>query len=115
MNKQAKRIIANVVDFDMHNLFPSMTPMENLEDAASGEFTSQPKKTLRERPYTSNPIKVVPKYEGDFLEKLKKKPLEGKPVMPVETVVRLSGNPENLLDFKGPDDILKHQEKPHPE
>ena len=113
MNKQAKRIIANVVDFDMHNLFPPMTPMENMEDAASGEFTSQPKRTLRERPYTPNPIKITPKYEGDFLEKLKQ-PLEGKPVMPLETVVRLSGNPENLLDFKGPDDMLKNPQRVYP-
>lgn len=114
MNKQAKRIIANVVDFDMHNLFPPMTPMENLEDAASGDYVSQPKRTLRERPYTPNPIKVMPKYEGDFLEKLKEKSLEGVPVMPLETVVRLSANPENLWDFKGPDEWLKNQQRPHP-
>lgn len=113
MNKQAKRVIANVVDFDMHNLFPPMTPMENMADAASGDFVAQPKRTLRERPYTSNPIKVMPKYEGDFLDKLRKQPLHGKPVMPLETVVQ-AGNPENLQDFKGPDDWLKHQEKPHP-
>ena len=114
MNKQAKRIIANVVDFDMHNLFPPMTPMENMEDAASGEYISQPKRTLRERSYTPNPIKVMPKYEGDFLEKLRKRPLQGRPVMPLETVVRLSENSENLWDFKGPDEWLKNQERPHP-
>ncbi len=110
--KQAKRIIANVVDFDMHNLFPPMTPMENMEEAAGGDYVSQPKRTLRERPYTPNPIKVMPKYEGDFLDKLRER-LEGKPVMPLETVV-LSANPENLWDFKGPDEWLKHQQKPHP-
>jgi len=87
--------------------------MENLEDAASGAFESQPKRTLRERQYSPNPIKVMPKYEGDFLEKLRREPLKGKPVMPLETVVQ-SSNPENLQDFSGPDDMLKHQEKPHP-
>lgn len=91
-----------------------MNYMENLEDAASGDYVSQPKRTLRERPYTPNPIKIMPKYEGDFLEKLREQSLEGKPVMPLETVVRLSANPENLWDFKGPDEWLKNQQKPHP-
>lgn len=99
----------------MHNLFPPKTPMENLEDAASGEFTSQPKKTLRERPYGNQPLMVAPKYEGDFLDKLRRQQLRGKPVMPLENVVNVySANSENLLDFSMPSEMLKHQEQPHP-
>jgi len=112
---QAKRILANVVDFDMHNLFPPRTFMENLEDASSGEFTSQPQKTLRERPYGTQPLMVTPKYEGDFLKKLRKPELEGKPVMPLENVVNVyAANPNNLWDFSMPSEWLKHQERPFP-
>ena len=99
----------------MHNLFPPRNPMENLEDAASGGFTSQPKKTLRERSYGNQPLMLAPKYEGDFLEKLRKERLEGKPVMPLENVVDVySSDSNNLLDFSMPSEWLKHQERPFP-
>lgn len=97
----------------MHNLFPPKDYVENLEDAASGGYDAQPRIFLRGRPYGRVPLKVMPKYEGDFLEKLRKQPLQGKPVMPLETVVK-SSDPENIWDFSMPAEWLKHQEKPHP-
>lgn len=103
----AKRVVASVVDFDMHNLFPPKDYTENLEDADSGSFEAQPRHTLRERQYSPNPLVVLPRYEGDFLEKQKSQ-LMGKP-LEVE-----ASNPENLWDFDMPSEWLKHQEEPHP-
>ena len=112
---QAKRILANVVDFDMHNLFPPATFTENLEEAAAGEFTTQPKKTVRERPFGNQPLMIAPKYKGDFLEKLRKQPLKGKPVMYDENAVDVyAANSDNLWDFSMPSEWLKHQEQPFP-
>jgi len=91
----------------MHNLFPSRDYVENLEDAESGAYEKQPRRTLRERQYSPNPLVLVPKYTGDFLDKLRS-PIEGKP-LEVE-----AANPENLWDFSMPSEWLKHQEKPHP-
>jgi len=101
----ARRIVSTVVDFDMHNLFPSKTPMENLEDAASGSYEILPRKTLRERSYGKQPIRIIPDYSGDFLEKLKS-PIQGKPLE--------ASDPTNLLDFSDPEEMLKHQEEPIP-
>lgn len=99
----------------MHNLFPPATFMENLEEAAAGEFTSQPKKTLSERSYGNQPLVMSPKYEGDFLNKFRKEKLKGKPVMPLENVVDLyAANSDNLWDFSMPSEWLKHQERPFP-
>ena len=102
-----RRIVSTVVDFDMHNLFPSATPMENLEDAASGSYEILPHMTLRERSYGKQPIMIKPDYSGDFLEKLRA-PIQGKP-LEVE-----SSDPTNLLDFSDPEEMLKHQEEPNP-
>lgn len=109
MNKKRliKKVIANVVDFDMHNLFPPRDYVENLEDAESGAYEKQPRRTLRERQYTPKPLVIIPKYTGDFLDKLRS-PIEGKP-LEVE-----AANPENLWDFSMPSEWLKHQEHPHP-
>jgi len=82
--------------------------MENLEDAASGNYDIQPQKTLRERQYSPAPLVVIPEYKGDFLKKLKDQPgFYGKPIMQ-------ASNPENLWDFNWPSEWLKHQERPHP-
>jgi len=105
-----KKVIANVVDFDMHNLFEPRTPVDNLEDASSGGYEAQPLKTLRERNYNPVPLILVPKYHGDFLEKLKNQPVHGKPIKEGGG----NANPENLWDFSMPSEWLKHQEKPHP-
>jgi hypothetical protein len=106
--EMARRIIAALnTDFDMANLFPSATPMENLEDAASGSYEILPRKTLRERGYGKQPIRVMPDYSGDFLNKLRS-PIQGKPVE-VE-----ASDPTNLLDFSNPEEMLKHQEQPNP-
>lgn len=109
MDKESliKNIIANVVDFDMHNLFLPRDYADNLEDAESGAYESQPRRTLRERQYTPMPLVLIPRYKGDFLQKLRDEP-QGKP-LEVE-----AANPENLWDFSMPSEWLKHQEKPHP-
>ncbi len=101
-----KRVLSTVVDFDMHNLFEPRDYADNLEDAASGGHEVQPQKTLRERQYSPSPLVLVPKYTGDFLDKLKNDPVHGKPME--------AANPENLWDFSMPSEMLKHQEKPHP-
>jgi hypothetical protein len=102
-----KKVLANVVDFDMHNLFKPLPPLENMEDAASGAWEVMPHNVLRERSYNSMPLLVRPKYDGDFLKKLEE-PYEGKSLH-IE-----AGDPENLTDFDSPEDWLKHQEEPHP-
>lgn len=91
----------------MHNLYPPRDYVENLEDAESGAYESQPRRTLRERQYTPMPLVIMPAYRGDFLERLKS-PIQGKP-LEVE-----AANPENLWDFSMPSEWLKHQEHPHP-
>lgn len=92
----------------MHNLFEPYSYTENLEDAASGSYEAQPRKTLRERQYKSMPLMVQPKYKGDFLEVLKNNPnFKG-------DVIVEAANSENLWDFSWPSEWLKHQEKPHP-
>ena len=101
----ARRIVSTCVDFDMENLFPPATWMENLEDAASGSYEVLPHKTLRERSYGVQPIRMQPDYGGNFLDKL---PIQGKP-LEVE-----SSDPTNLLDFSSPEEMLKHQEEPNP-
>jgi hypothetical protein len=104
----AKKVIANVVDFDMHNLFPSRPPLENMEDAASGAWEVMPHNVLRERSYGSQPLLIRPTYKGDFLKQLDL-PYEGKSMN-----IEADGDPENLKDFSSPEDWLKHQERPHP-
>jgi hypothetical protein len=108
MNKleSAKRVVANVMDFDMHNLIPNRSPMENLEDAAEKSYEILPHKTLRERGYRQQPLFLRPDYGGNFLEKLKE-PLEGKPVIE-------GADETNLWDFSMPEEMLKHQEQPFP-
>lgn len=90
----------------MHNLFEPMDFMENLEDAATGDYAVLPRKTLRERQYDPSPLVLVPKYQGDFLEKLKNAPIQGKPLV--------AANPDSLWDFSWPSEWLKHQEHPFP-
>jgi hypothetical protein len=104
----AKRVIANVVDFDMHNLFRSRDPADNMEDADSGAWEIMPHNVLRERSYGSQPLIIRPQYSGDFLKKLEE-PYEGKSMN-----IEADGDPENLKDFSSPEDWLKHQEQPHP-
>jgi hypothetical protein len=103
----AKRVLANVVDFDMHNLFRPRAPLENMEDADSGAWEVMPSNVLRERSYGSQPLLIRPMYKGDFLKKLDL-PYEGKS-QNIE-----AADPENLKDFTYPDEMLKHQEEPHP-
>jgi hypothetical protein len=103
----AKRVIANVVDFDMHNLFRSRPPLENMEDADSGAWEVMPHNVLRERSYGSPPLLVIPNDNPKFLKELDL-PYEGKSLN-IE-----AGDPENLKDFDSPEDWLKHQEEPHP-
>jgi hypothetical protein len=103
----AKKVIANVMDFDMHNLFYPRPLLEEMADAATGAHEILPQKTLRDRQHGNSPLIVRPEYQGDFLDKLRQ-PLQGKPIE-VE-----AGDEENLWDFSMPGDWLKHQESPHP-
>lgn len=103
-----KRVIANVMDYDMHNLFYPRPLLDEMEDAYEGAYDVQPRLTLRERQYENQPLLIRPDYKGNFLEKLEDNPLEGK-LIEVE-----ASSSENLLDFDMPSEMLKHQEKPHP-
>lgn len=102
-----KRVLANVMDFDMHNLFYPRPLLDEIEDAATGAKENMPQVHLRERQYGRSPLIIRPKYTGDFLEKLKE-PLEGKS-LDVE-----AADEDNLKDFTMPSEKLKHQEKPTP-
>jgi hypothetical protein len=98
--QQIKRIVESyVVDFDMHNLFPSNTLTEEWEEAGSGIWDA-PERTLREKHYGPQPLMLRPDYSGDFLEKLKQQ--------------KQAASSENLLDFSMPSEMLKHQEEPYP-
>jgi len=99
-NSLVRRVLANVCDFDMENLFPPPTPIEDMEEAAEGAYDLQPSKTLRRRDYGPMPLIVKPEYSGDFLEKLRSGVY--------------AANSENLWDFSMPSEWLKHQESPHP-
>lgn len=102
-----KRVIANMQEFDMSNLFYPNPLIEEMAEAAKGIYEAQPQKTLRERQYKDQPLMIKPDYSGDFLKKLEQDPIEGKPVVD-------AASNENLLDFSMPSEMLKHQEKPHP-
>jgi hypothetical protein len=95
------------MDFDMHNLFYPRPLLEEMADAATGAHEILPQKTLRDRQHGNSPLIVRPKYQGDFLDKLRQ-PLQGKP-LEVE-----AADEENLWDFSMPSEWLKHQEAPHP-
>lgn len=97
----AKRVVSNVVDFDMHNLFPTKPLLDDLKEKAEGGGEIMPRRDVG----TSSPLIVMPAYSGDFLDKLRQ-PLQGKVIE--------AGAEENLWDFSGPDDWNKHQETPHP-
>lgn len=104
----AEAIRANVVDFDMHNLFEPRPLLEEMADAASGAYENMPRRTLRYRHYGPQPLMIKPKYEGDFLEKLKEKAKR------IYGRFMEAASSENLLDFSMPSEWLKHQEQPHP-
>ena len=109
LNKKtlAKRVLANVQDFDMENLFHPRNLLDEMEDASEGNYDIQPRRTLRERPYGPQPLIVRPKYKGDFLEQLKE-PFQGK------SLEYTAADSENLKDFSDPEEMLKHQEQPYP-
>lgn len=103
-----RRIVSTVVDYDMQYLFPPLTPMENLEDAAEGSYQNLPRKTLRERPYGPMPIRLRPDYRGDFLEQLREKAW-------MDTEMKTAANPYNIYDYSMPEEMLKHMEEPMPD
>jgi hypothetical protein len=83
-------------DDDTENLFPERSPMENLEDAASGARDIQPRKYLKDRHQgkPTEPLIVLPQYSGDFLDKLR---AEFK-----------NKNADSLQDFTFPDERTKY-------
>lgn len=85
----------------MHNLFPPRDFLEEIEDAASGACEILPQNTLREKNYQQVPLIVMPKYEGDFLNKLRGKIIE-------------AADSQNLMDFSMPSEKLKNLEFPYP-
>lgn len=88
----------------MHNLFPTETWMEELEDASKGEMDYTAPGALKGRNYVV-PLITMPEYTGDFLDKLRtQQQLQGKPIEAADN--------ENLWDFTMPSEWLKHQEKP---
>lgn len=95
----ASDMVANVVDFDMHNLIP----LDNEEGEDSKDV--MPSATLHGHSYGVNPLVIQPKYTGDFLEKMRQE-YEGKFVD--------AASDDNLLDFSMPSEMLKHQEQPYP-
>lgn len=99
-----KRVVANVIDFDMHNLFPPRTWGEELEESETDSYETQPRRTLRERQYGPMPLIVKPKYKGDFLERLKERALP-----------REAASPYNIYDYSMPSELLKHIEEPIPD
>lgn len=104
----AKRIVSTVIDYDMHYLFPPLTPMQNLEDASQGTYEKIPKKILRERSYDPMPIRLRPDYRGNFLEQLEEKQW-------VDTGMKFSANPYNIYDYSMPEEMLKQQQHSMPD
>lgn len=100
----AKRVISNVVDFDMHYLFEPDTWAENMEEAAEGSHQVLPDKTLKERSYGPMPLMIKPMYRGEFREE-QMKALRNK----------AAANPFNIYDFSMPSEMLKHIEEPVPD
>jgi hypothetical protein len=84
-------------DDDTENLFPELPQLEDMEDAASGEKTIIPRKTLRNKDYQvmEQPLTVRPDYHGDFLDKLREEVYKNK-------------SAESLLDFDMPSDLAKY-------
>lgn len=100
-NRQlAKRVVSNVVDFDMHNLFEAPPLLTALQQAADGGAMDQPC-----RKFQQQPIRLQPDYGGNFLDKLKQ-PFQGKLIE--------AASDENLMDFSNPEEWLKHQEESYP-
>jgi len=102
-----KRVISNVQDFDMENLFHPNNLLEEMEEVSKGPWDAQPRPTLREKPYGQQPLLIKPKYKGDFLDKLRELE-QGK------EVDFYAADSENLKDFSDPEEMLKHQEHPYP-
>lgn len=99
-----KRVVSNVVDFDMHYLFEPDTWVENMEEAAEGSHQVLPDKTLKERSYGAMPLMIKPEYRGDFLKRLRER-LKN----------RDAASSFNIYDFSMPSEMLKHQEEPQPD
>jgi len=91
---------------DMENLIPQRAPLEDMEDAFVGDAEAMPHKTLRRR-YPQMPLMIMPRYQGDFLERRKE-------IFPDRSPDRTAADPTNLQDFSRPDEWLKHQEQPYP-
>lgn len=105
LQKSVKRIAAASgafqFDDDTENLFPELPLIEDMEDDASGAVDILPRKTLRNRQYLQEPLKVRPEYQGDFLDKLRQE-------------VYKNRSAECLLDFDMPSDLLKYIPTPMP-
>jgi hypothetical protein len=106
----ARKIIAAfpVPDIDMHNLFPTTTLLEDLQEASVGIYDENAPGACKGRNYDrpqSMPLVVRPPYTGDFLDQLRN-PIQGKPIE--------SADSNNIYDFSMPSEMLKHQENPVP-
>ena len=101
----ARKIVANVMDFDMHNLILPRNPVDNLEDAAEGAYEFLPRKTLRERGYGQKPLFCPQNPSKKFLEQLRG---------PIQPGIVESAEESNLWDFSMPEEMAKHQEQPYP-
>lgn len=55
----ARKIVANVMDFDMHNLILPRNPVNNLEDAAEGAYEFLPRKIFVKGVMAESPFSVL--------------------------------------------------------
>jgi len=119
--ESVQRVVANVVDFDMHNLFEPYSWTESLQEAAKGTFESVPESTVQLRYHGGRPLMLQPKYGPNFLDRLKERQW-GQPATVLEKLVtefqkkqkREAADPNNLYDFSMPSEMHKHQEQPIP-
>jgi len=82
-------------NYDTENRFPEESMQEDMEGAASLSRDIQPKKNLRNRQYGDMPLIVRPKYQGDFLDKLREQVYKNK-------------TSENIQDYSNPEEMLKY-------
>lgn len=112
-----QRVVANVVDFDMHNLFEPYTWTEGLQEAAKGTFEAVPPTTVQHEQHAGRPLMLQPKYGPDFLERLIERDW-GQPQTVLQKLVtefqKKAADPNNLLDFSMPSEMHKQQEQPIP-
>jgi len=116
-----KRVVANVVDFDMHNLFEPFTWTESLQEAAKGSFETVPESIVQHELHGGQPLRVMPDYGRNLLDRLQERQHDqSQTVLPrlisefQKKRQKEAADPNNLYDFSMPSEWHKHQEQPVP-